>query len=63
MQRLWGPVVSFGRHFREKFIPLVIAVAVLSFFYPGTASLAQDIVAPAEHTRVLADHLKGLFDG
>ncbi len=56
---MWGPVVSFGRHFREKFIPLVIAVAVLSFLCPGTASLAQDIVAPAEHTRALADHLKG----
>ena len=36
-----------------------MAAAVLSFCFPGTASLAQDIAAPAEHTRTLTGHLKG----
>ncbi|MDX2458125.1 MAG: c-type cytochrome [Gammaproteobacteria bacterium] len=48
-----------GKRFREKNIRLVIAAAALSCCFPCTASLAQDIDAPAEHTRVLADHLKG----
>ena len=39
-----------------------MVAAVLSCCFPGTASLAQDGAAPAEHTRALTDQLKGATD-
>jgi len=59
MRRVRGAAVSPRKQFRWKSIPLVMASAVMSFCLPGATSLAQDIAAPAEHTRALADHLKG----
>ena len=47
------------RWFRERPIPLAMASVMLLCCFQSATSLAQDITAPAEHTRVLADHLKG----
>ena len=47
------------QRYRGKFIPLAMAAALLSSSIAGTAVLAQDSTASSEHTRILADHLKG----
>lgn len=59
MHRFRGSEVLLGKHLRGKSILLVIAAGMLSLCMPVTVSLAQEGVAPAEHTRALTDHLMG----
>jgi len=59
MQRFKRPGIPLAIQHGGKSISLIMAAAVLSIWVPGTACLAQDIAAPAEHTRALTDHLKG----
>ena len=59
MQRLRGPAVSLAKQFRKKSIRYAMAALVLPAWLMGTAGHAQDVDAPAEPTRALADLLKG----
>lgn len=54
-----GPLVSFARRLWERSIRYGMAAVMLPVCLLGTPGLAQDGGAPAEPTRVLADHLKG----
>ncbi len=53
------PGVLRGMQHGGNSIALSMAAVVLSLCLPVCASLAQDSTTPAEHTRALADHLKG----
>lgn len=59
MQRFIRPAVSLEKCCRGKPVSLVVVAAVLCCGFPGTACLAEDIPAPAEYTRDLADQMKG----
>ncbi len=59
MQRFIRPAASFEKCCRVKPISLAVAAAVLCCGFPGTACFAENIPAPAEYTRDLADQMKG----